>query len=417
MFDPFANFQTAVLTNGLTLHHAHWPERAGMWFRLGIHSGARHDLLGKEGTAHFVEHLVSNNALVSKEELREFFETNSGRMPMLGSTSFHSTEYGFHSSADTKLLSTSLRYFGHMLLHSMLGNFVEREGAVIIGEFNLRFPIEYRYNLARRMHVSVFPNTFYSRMQRPLGTLESIKALSQNDLQRFYDTHYTPANMSVVAVGELTIDQVVALLEASPFGTAKSGTRSDPIGPITDPPYPTERIELFNESEYVQGKTVAQYESVAQLPGIINSSEFEIFSRMLDKILYKEIRQERAWAYSVGCGSSYFPDFYIFSLGSDGIKLDAVEHIEETMSQCIMSLSDRTDLFEIARTAVIARKCFGDPHAESVAKNAMNDIFSFGEVRSLAEETDEVEQVSMDSIRKLISNLSPERRRTLIRHP
>jgi predicted Zn-dependent peptidase len=388
-----------------------------MRFNFGIHSGARHDLPGKEGAAHFMEHLVSSNTLVSSEELKRFFKTNSGRRPNLGSTSFHSTDYGFHSSAEPKLLSESLHYFGHMLLQANLDNFVERERDVIIGEFNRRFPAKYQYQLARRMQLSVFPNTYYSRMARPLGTLESIKTLIQADLQQFYDTHYTPANMSVIAVGELTLEQTITFLEASPFGAKKTGRRSEVIEPITNPPYPTEQIELFNEGEYVRGKTVAQYESVAQLPGTVTSSELAIFSQMLGEVLFEEVRQKRAWAYSVGCGSVYSPDFRGFSIGSDGVNLEAVGQIEKVMSECIESLVGKTALFEIARAGVIASKRFDDPNVQSVAENALSDIFSHGRIKSLAEETQDAERVSMDDIRRLVTFLSPERRRTCIRLP
>jgi len=417
MFDPYAQFQTAVLTNGLTVHVLHWPERPGMRFNFGIHSGARHDLSGKEGTAHFMEHLVSNNALVPHEELKEFFETNSGHHPHLGTTSFHSTWYGFHSSVDPDLLSTSLRYFGHMLLHSTLENFVERERGVIIGEFNRAFPAAYQYELIRRVHLSVFPNTFLSRMSRPLGTLKSIKELAQADLQQFYDVHYTPANMSVIGVGEFTLEQTLAFLEASPFGIAKPGIRSEAIEPITESPFPTETLELFEEGKYVQGKTVAQYDSFAQLPGIFTSAEMRVFAHMLNKILFKEIREERSWAYSIGCGGAHFPDFRFLHLVSDGVRLDAIEEIEEVVRVCIESLAESESLFKTAKAAVIAQKRFGDPHVTSVANSALQDLFFHGRVISLAEEIQEAEKVSMDRIRQIVTYLDPERRRTCIRHP
>ena len=59
MWDPYSEFRTATLPNGLTVHAAHWPGRP--WESVGvlIHSGAEQDPFGLEGLSHFVEHLVS----------------------------------------------------------------------------------------------------------------------------------------------------------------------------------------------------------------------------------------------------------------------------------------------------------------------------------------------------------------------
>jgi predicted Zn-dependent peptidase len=417
MFDPYDNFQMAVLPNGLTVYAAHWPERPGMRFKFGVHSGARHDLSGKEGCAHYMEHLVNNNALISPEDLEEFFDSNSGYMPNLGQTSFDSTYYGFHSSVEPDLLSTSLRYFGHMLLEATLEKFVERERKVIVGEFNRAFPVEYLYQLTRRAHLSVFPNTCFSRMVSPLGTLESIKALTQADLQEFYDTHYTPANMSVVAVGELTLEQTIQFLEASPFGITKPGKRSARTKVVTEPPYPIDVLEYFNEGKYVQGKTVAKYASLAQFPGTINDSELLVFIRMLNRELFNKVRKERAWAYDIRCGAVRFSDFFLLRIASDGLKLEAVEQIEEVIDDCIKSIADNTSLFRSVQAAIINKKHFSDPNVMDVVNNSLEEVMYKGRVVSLAEEMYLIGRVSMDDIRRLVGYVLPGRRRTCIRHP
>jgi predicted Zn-dependent peptidase len=78
MWDPYSQFETRVLDNGLTIHVLHGPERPGVRFVFGIHSGARHDLPGKEGTAHFMEHLVHRNGGSSLDELRDFLSLIAG---------------------------------------------------------------------------------------------------------------------------------------------------------------------------------------------------------------------------------------------------------------------------------------------------------------------------------------------------
>ncbi|MDB5237252.1 MAG: zinc protease [Parcubacteria group bacterium] len=418
MFDPYANFETEVLSNGLSVHTLHVPSFAGERFGFGIHSGARHDLPGKEGAAHYMEHLVHCNGGSSLEELKAFFKSNSGHMPHLGTTSFFWTKYGFHSSADTDLLTESLRLFGSMLLHAEIKDHMERERQVIIGEFNRKYPAQYKHDLARRMQCSVAPNTFLARMSSPLGTLETIKSMKEGDLQEFYDLHYTPANMSVVAVGELSLDQVIRFLERSPIASRKEGARSEMIASIESPPLPTERLEMFPLSEYVQGATVANYESATQLPGSISPEQMSIYNEMLSHRLFEVVRQERAWAYHVGCGyGSFGGDFRLFQVGCDGLKLEAINEIEAVVTECIRGLADQESLFRRSKQSGILKRRFQDPDVESIVNDALADIFNCGRIRTAAEEISEIESVSLEGIAAISGWLSPERRRACIQRP
>jgi predicted Zn-dependent peptidase len=179
-----------------------------------------------------------------------------------------------------------------MLLHAKLEQHVERERSVIVGEFKREYSAQYKYDLDRRMYASVFPNTFLSRMTTPLGTLDSIQSLTQRDLQQFYDEHYTPANINVVAVGELTADQVVEHLARSPFAAVKHGVRTPRLEPVKEVPYPAENLEIFALGDHVQGLSAAKYSSVAQLPGILKLEQLGIFYRMLSRQLFNVVRQK-----------------------------------------------------------------------------------------------------------------------------
>lgn len=60
IYDPYAVFKKHVLPNGLTIYHAYY-DRPWVKSKFVIHSGSREDEVRKEGTSHFVEHLVSEN--------------------------------------------------------------------------------------------------------------------------------------------------------------------------------------------------------------------------------------------------------------------------------------------------------------------------------------------------------------------
>jgi predicted Zn-dependent peptidase len=69
------------------------------------------------------------------------------------------------------------------------------------------------------------------------GTAEVIKTFTSDDLKSFYGTVYRPDNATIVAVGDVTADTLVPLLESS-FGTwkAPSGRKTTQSLPAADQP-------------------------------------------------------------------------------------------------------------------------------------------------------------------------------------
>src|SRR4051812_30555915 len=115
MWDPYAEFETAVLPNGLTVYAAHWPNRPWQYVDFIIHAGAKDDPVGLEGLHHFMEHLVSLNMYRSRSKFENFF-LDAGGSVHLGSSRFLATQYGFSLPTDKRKLSKAFQLLGEMLL-------------------------------------------------------------------------------------------------------------------------------------------------------------------------------------------------------------------------------------------------------------------------------------------------------------
>ena len=225
LYDPYAEFGSRRLPNGLSVHAAHWPDRP--WEAVGflIHSGAEQDPAGLEGLAHLTEHLVSQNAGRTKNEIRSFFEGCGGTVG-LGRTSYARTEFNFFAPADKGLLAEAFAIFGRMLVTAELTRSVEEEKQIVTGEFNRHYPNRIGLELDWRERAALYGDCWLGRFVRPLGAPVSIERIAQSDLRSFYDGHYAPANMSVVAVGGMTPDEIAELIAQSPFAGNKRGTRT-----------------------------------------------------------------------------------------------------------------------------------------------------------------------------------------------
>jgi len=419
MWDPYAEFESATLSNGLTIHAAHWADRP--WEVLGflVHSGAEQDPVGLEGVAHFVEHLVLENARVPKKDICAFF-ANSGGSVKLGTTDYAGTSYRFWVPADKNFLTRALALFGHMLLLARLERFVEREREVIIGEFRQHFQHQFMYDLAARRRQALHTGDFLARFVRPLGTAESIRRISQLDLQLYYDAHYTPANMSVVGVGGISLADLVDLLSLSPFGVEKQGARTPFPVPVADVDSPTETRHVFRVSEQLRTESpfeVGAYGTCAKIPGDANPQALRVLADMLDEMLEEEVREKRAWTYHIDSSCSRYRYFSEFSIECDALSTKALDEIEEVIDGCIDALRSSEDLFARARSCALASTSMIDVTGKGVCEDALDDLTYRQRIISLAEVTHDLASVTMNDIRELLRWLRPERRWTLITRP
>ncbi len=417
MWDPYAEFQSATLPNGLTVHAAHWPGRP--WETMGflIHSGAEHDPVGLEGLSHFVEHMVSENADIPKKDMCAFFEDCGGKVS-LGTTGYPFTSYQFFVPAKKAVLARAFSMFGHMLLSAEIKNNIERERQVILGEFHRNYPTKFKFDLDMREHKALYTGYWLERFVRPLGNPESVGRIMQSELQSHYDMHYTPANMSVVAVGGMQLSELVELLSESPFATSKKGVRTPLPIPATALALPSETRHVFEISKHIiVPSEVGAYRSVAKIPGNINGRVVRIVTEMFDEVLNEEVRERRAWAYAINSSRHNFRYFYRFSINCGALALKALDDIEEVIEACVASMSDREDLFEQAKRRTLAGNFMTDPNGKSICSGALYDLAEDQRIISLREISDDLERVTMSDIRSVLQWLLPERRWTLITRP
>ncbi len=233
MWDPYSEFQTTVLPNGLTLHEANWPGRPWEIVRFLVHSGAEHDPENLVGVAHFVEHMVSENSNTPKKEMEDFFNNLGGSID-LGVTSYPYTGYGFFTPTDRGVIKKAFSMFGYMLLSAKLKNFMERERRIITDEFYEQYPFKFNFDFEKRERRALYAGNWLEKTIPVLGNPDVIKIITQEDLQSYYDEYYTPANISVIAVGGMPPQELGELLVASPLATNKKGFRTPLPLPTAD---------------------------------------------------------------------------------------------------------------------------------------------------------------------------------------
>jgi predicted Zn-dependent peptidase len=417
MWDPYSEFETAILPNGLTVHAAEWRGRP--WEAVGfvIHSGAEQDPVGLEGLAHFVEHLVSNNTIIPKAEIKSFFK-DSGGWVELGSTGYFNTRYKFFIPIVKPILENSFSVFGHMLLSAKLNDFVENERSVIVQEFHERYQTEFKLEIDTRRHKSLYSGLWLERFVSPFGNLKSIEEITQAQLQSYYDEHYTPANISIVGVGGMKLGELVEYISESPFSKEKKGSRNPIPSPMTKVTPPLENRCTYESSKFFKTPVnVASFDSTAKIPGNISFHAVMILKEMLNLMLYEEIRGKHGWNYSSSISLGDYRHFLIFSISSGVIKPENIEEVERIIESCITLAGEKENLFDQTKRQSLARNLILDKKGSEVTESSLTDLSSYQRIISISEINRDIEKLTFSNIKDILKWLTPEFRWTLIIKP
>lgn len=418
LWDPYADFKTEILPNGLRLCSAHWPRS---WQRLEfvIHAGAREDPLGQLGLAHFLEHCVSENIPGwTHQEAEQFFESCGGRVDF-GATCYDDTTYGFKLPAETVSLLSGLKIFGTMLLNAKIKKRVDEERLVIVREFHRKYtlPILYEWQLLekRRIFGDHRLGTFVTAMDRP-ESLVNIKALN---LQDFYDQYYVPANITVISLGGIGQDEIIDLLKLTPLGSdSRDGKRHSGFQSF-DPGKTLPGVERRSMSQafFKEKADVGTYATSVALPGGRRLLPgLLVLTEMLDELLFEAIRTKFNASYAFDSQYSNYHDAILLAIGGQ-VSPALVEKVGELVDDQILFAGQNQALFRRKRDSLVRTKYLTDVDGKEVVGAVSNSLSLFDQVISLAEMIEELERLTYDDVLNLLASLDRERRVTTLVSP
>jgi insulysin len=119
VIDRYAMLKKFIFPNNLELYSFQAPDVSFETIGFIVYAGYRQDPDGKEGLAHFVEHLVGDNCSLSSDEIEDFFRRQGGDYNR-GETDVLKTAYRFSMLADEPALHQAFSIFSRMLISSDL---------------------------------------------------------------------------------------------------------------------------------------------------------------------------------------------------------------------------------------------------------------------------------------------------------
>jgi predicted Zn-dependent peptidase len=265
----------------------------GLWVR----TGSRNETPAQAGVSHFLEHLLfKGTERFSAIEISERFDGLGASVNAATgkeTTHLHARFLDEHTEEVFDLLA-------EMLLAPTYPE-IDSERDVVLEEIAM-----YEDEPQDRVHDILAGAVFgeHPLGRRVLGEAEVIASIPVPEIDAYHRQRYTGANVVVGAAGHLDHDRIVALAEKL-VSPPVDGSESSPVAG----PAETARLRFYP-------KDTEQYHICFGAPGIVKDDERRYGLAVLDSIfggstssrLFREIREKRGLAYSVGSYNEQYTD-------------------------------------------------------------------------------------------------------------
>ncbi len=299
----------------------------GLWVR----TGSRDETPAQAGVSHFLEHLLfKGTERHSAIEISELFDgMGAATNAATGKESTH-----LHARFLDEHTEEAFELMGDMLLAPALPpDEIDSEREVVLEEIAM-----YEDEPQDRVH-DVLAEAIYGDQplgRRVLGTAEVIGGIPVPDIAAYHDARYTAGNIVVAAAGHLEHARIVELSERVLAGAGPNGDAAATSNGAAE----QARLSFYP-------KETEQYHICFGGPGISRGDDRRFTLGVLDTIfggsvssrLFREVREKRGLAYSVGSYTHEFVDRGFVAMYV-GTRADNVAEACEIIGRELVKLRD-----------------------------------------------------------------------------
>ncbi len=399
MTDLPDGIELSTLDSGLRVATEVVPSVRSVALGLWVKTGSRDETPAQAGVSHFLEHLLfkgtERHSAIEISELFDGMGAATNAATGKETTHLHARFLDEHTEEAFDLMSEML------LAPSLPPDEIDSEREVVLEEIAM-----YEDEPQDRVH-DVLAEAIYGDHplgRRVLGHAEVIGGIPVPDIASYHDARYTADNIVVAAAGHVEHRRIAELAERLLSG-ADAGGQSGPNG--------NGAVEQARLSFYE--KETEQYHICFGGPGIARADERRFALGVLDTIfggsvssrLFREVREKRGLAYSVGSYTHEFVDRGFVAMYV-GTRADNVAEACEIIGRELAKLRDEgvsDDELARAKEHVKGRMVLGlEATGARMGRLARSILFDIP-LLSLDELLDRVDAVSSDEVAALAAEL------------
>ena len=323
--------EQSTLHNGVQIATRELPKAQSVAIGIFMNVGSRDEAEHQAGIAHALEHMVFKGTdKLDVHQLAESLDDLGGN-----ANAFTSRERTcFHIHVLYEDWKKAFTLLSDMLLHPALPEDEWlREREVIFSEMSMvdDNPDEWVYD----QHLSqVFAK---HTMGKPvLGSRETLSSFSTQDLREYLNTNYRGGNVLIAAAGRISHQDLMGEVEQSAWGNTESKQQEKRQTPTVC----SGTYEMPRQME--QAQVVASWSSVN-----VTSSEKpiawignQLLGGSMSSILFREIREKRGLAYSIGSHLSTYTDTGLLSISCSTMP-EQLESCVDVLQQTIADVCQK----------------------------------------------------------------------------
>lgn len=285
------------------------------------------------GVAHFLEHLFFKGTKNHEPgEFDKILETKGAITNAATSKDF--THY--YVTIPSKDFDLAMELHADMMMHPLIPrNEMEKERKVVLEEINKDLKAPTRI-LQENLNSMLYTNHPYKR--KVIGRSDVIETITRDQVLNFYNTHYAPANMITVVIGD--VDTNYALERIKEVFNAENKKQTKIIyqkeQPLTKQQKKVEYIKT--ESGYMvigfRGTSIDDNDSYA----------LDVLATILGEgrssVLYQVLKEKKRLAFSVDAGNSTMRDDGIFYVSAN-FEPDKCKQVQNTIYEEIKKIQEK----------------------------------------------------------------------------
>lgn len=321
------------LRNGMKVHLFPTYKSPVLALYLWVNTGSADEKEGEEGISHFIEHLLFKGTEKYKVgEIASVIEGSGGSLnayTSLDQTVFHITiSRDYYSLA----IDTLFQMVGRPLFDSRE---IDNEREVVLEEIKRSMDSPYR-EAGKLLFSTVYKKHPYG--VPVIGYAENIKTLSPEKIKNFFESRYSPQNMSLYIVGDMNEKEIkkeikkqskiIAPRKLKPIKRFSEETQSEPFFKCEQREFKETVLHMAWRVPCAKSKDAPALEVLALILGQGESSR-----------LFRRLKLQTGLVTSVGC--SYY------ALIDEGLFTISLTIEEKNMSEALHILGEELAQFLI----------------------------------------------------------------------
>ncbi len=364
-----------------------------------ITAGHMHDPVGKEGTAHLLEHYVSGGRIgnlpaMSKPKLRDWLE-DQGLSANLGETGPYYSLYAGKALNDSA--ATLLGFLSDLVFRPGFDNDLEHDREIVRAERIER--VSRRNEEIEAVELPILYGTHRRATMDPLPQDHVLNAITREDVLAYHHRYYGAWNLRVITLGGVSIDQVAFKLERC-LPVVVHGL-SKGVGPIPELPLApfAERERTFAP---VNGRkpVKADLRWTWHLPTGFFGKRL-VTEACLGPILMERIRERLRATYHVSAGTHSNADHAVFEIEARV----AIERVADVCAEVEVALQDVEAIqARIPRTRMALKRqtLLTDMTYRDTIRAAAMSVAATGRIVITEEHLSEIESVSSVAVARFV---------------